>query len=275
MSRLPILAYHGVNIAGNEYATNDHVALAADLETVDRLGWRIVPLPAVVERWLAGDPAWAGERTLALTFDDGTDFDWHDLPHPIHGMQRSLFNVLADFGAARSREVHATTFVVVSRETREHIDRVGLADRGWWTDAWWRDAAASGRAAVASHSWDHNHELVAHLMERPRATGTFRTIDRFDLAEDEIARASAHLKRVAPNPGDRLFAYPYGESNDYLVREYLPGEHARIGIDAAFGDGARPMTGGDGRWTIPRYVCGRDWRSPRDLEALLRDAAGR
>jgi peptidoglycan/xylan/chitin deacetylase (PgdA/CDA1 family) len=276
MPRLPILTYHGVNVAGNDYATNDHVALASDLDTVDRLGWRIVPLPAAIARWLAGDPSWAGgERTLAITFDDGTDFDWRDLPHPAHGTQRSLFNTLADFrnALAGGRAAHATTFVVVSRETREHIDRVGLADRGWWSDTWWRDAVASGYAAVASHSWDHNHDLAEHLMGRPRATGTFRSIDRFELAEDEIARASAHLKRVAPNPGDRLFAYPYGETNDYLVREYFPSEHARIGVDAAFGDGARPMTGEADRWALPRYVCGRDWRSPEGLAALLRDAS--
>ncbi len=270
---LPILTYHGVNIAGNDYATNDHVALASDLETIDRHAWRIVPLPGAIERWLGGDPTWAGERTLAITFDDGTDFDWHDLPHPAHGVQRSLFHRLADFRAAGAggRAAHATAFVVVSREAREHIDRVGLAGRGWWTDGWWTEAVASRHAAVASHGWDHNHPLVEHLFERPRRSGTFRSIDSFELAEDEIARASAHLKRVAPNPGDRLFAYPYGESNDYLVREYFPRFHGRIGVDAAFGDAARPMTGGDDRWNLPRYVCGRDWKAPEGLEALLRE----
>jgi peptidoglycan/xylan/chitin deacetylase (PgdA/CDA1 family) len=275
MARLPILTYHGVNVAGNDYATNDHVALATDLETVDRLGWRIVPLPAAVARWIAGDPAWTDQRTLAITFDDGTDFDWRDLPHPVHGLQRSLFNTLADFRAASvpSRAAHATTFVVVSPETREHIDRVGLAARGWWTDAWWAEAAASGHAAVASHSWDHNHDLARHLMGRERATGTFRSIATFELAEDEIARASARLKRVAPNAGDRLFAYPYGEANDFLVRDYFPRHHARIGVDAAFGDGARPMDDRDERWCLPRYVFGRDWARPEGLEALLRDAA--
>ena len=35
--------------------------------------------------------------------------------------------------------------------------------------------------------------------------------------------------------------------------------------------GARPMTGGDDRWNLPRYVCGRDWSSPDGLEALLAD----
>jgi len=271
--RFPILTYHGVNVAGNEYATNDHLALASDLETIDRLGWRIVPLPGVVARWLAGDAEWAGGRTLAITFDDGTDFDWRDLPHPVHGVQRSLYNCLADFRAAgpRPRDAHATSFVVVSRETREHIDRVGLAGRGWWTDAWWSTAAASGHAAIASHSWDHNHDLAAHLMGRPRETGTFRSIDTYALAEEEIAHATAHLRRVAPNPGDRLFAYPYGEANDYLVRDYFPHNHVRIGVDAAFGDGARPMSGDDDRWNLPRFVCGRDWSSPGGLEALLAD----
>ena len=106
-------------------------------------------------------------------------------------------------------------------------------------------------------------------MGRRRVTGTFRSIDGYELAEEEIARATAHLRRVVPNPGDRLFAYPYGESNDYLVRDYFPRNHVRIGVDAAFGDGARPMAGGDDRWNLPRFVCGRDWSSPREFESLL------
>ena len=188
-------------------------------------------------------------KTATVTFDDGTDFDWRDLPHPAHGLQRSLYNCLADFrGAApRPREAHATAFVVVSRATREHIDRVGLANLGWWTDSWWAAAAASGHAAIASHSWDHNHEQAEHLMGRRRVTGTFRSIDGYELAEEEIARATAHLRRVVPNPGDRLFAYPYGESNDYLVRDYFPRNHVRIGVDEVLpfgrrhaGDVARP-----------------------------------
>ena len=42
-----------------------------------------------------------------------------------------------------------------------------------------------------------------------------------------------------------------------------------LGVDAAFGDGARPMAGGDDRWNLPRFVCGRDWSSPREFESLL------
>lgn len=273
--RVPVLTYHGVNVAGDDPSTNDHVALAADLLVIDRLGWRIVPLPELVRRCVVRGEAWPDPRALAITFDDGTDFDWRDLDHPVHGWQRSMHGLLADFaGRDDARVVHATSFVVVSREAREHIDRVGLAGKGWWSDDWWREAAAGGRAAIASHSWDHNHDLVAHRMSIVRPTGTFRSIATYDLAEAEIARACAVLRTVAPNPGDRLFAYPYGEANDYLVREYFPRHHQRIGVDAAFGDGARPLAPGDDRWCLPRYVCGRDWSNPDALARILEGRSG-
>lgn len=275
MARLPILTYHGVNVGGNAYATNDHVALAADLKTVDRLGWRIVPLPAAVERWVAGDPAWTEGRTLAITFDDGTDFDWRDLPHPVHGVQRSLFNTLADFrqAHARPRQAHATTFVVVSRETREHIDRVGLAARGWWSDDWWAEAAASGHAAIASHSWDHNHEALSAGHFPHIARGVFTSIDTREAADYQIEQAALYLRRRAPNPAARLFAYPYGPHSEYLVREYFPSRARALQIDACMGDDARPWNASSNRWELPRYVHGRDWHVPEDLAKLLRDAA--
>ena len=31
------------------------------------------------------------------------------------------------------------------------------------------------------------------------------------------------------------------------------------------------MTADAPRWRLPRYVCGRDWRSPDGLASLLRD----
>jgi hypothetical protein len=216
-----------------------------------------------------------GERTLAITFDDGTDFDWRDLPHPAHGTQRSLFNTLADFrnALAGGRAAHATTFVVVSRETREHIDRVGLADRGWWSDTWWRDAVASGHAAVASHSWDHNHDLAEHLMGRPRATGTFRSIDPIRARGGrDRARLGAPQARRAQSRRPPVRLSLRGDQRLPRARVFPVGAcaHRRR---AAFGDGARPMTGEADRWALPRYVCGRDWRSPEGLAALLRDAS--
>jgi hypothetical protein len=47
--RVPVLTYHSNNVSGNDYAGNDHVALAQDLRRVARLGLRIVPLATVVD----------------------------------------------------------------------------------------------------------------------------------------------------------------------------------------------------------------------------------
>ncbi|NND45698.1 MAG: hypothetical protein HKN58_10265, partial [Xanthomonadales bacterium] len=47
--QVPVLTYHSVNIIRNTYAENDHIALAEDLRTIDRLGRRVVPLELAVE----------------------------------------------------------------------------------------------------------------------------------------------------------------------------------------------------------------------------------
>ena len=47
--RVPVLTYHSNNVGGNDYANNDHVALAADLRRIRALGLRIVPLSLVVD----------------------------------------------------------------------------------------------------------------------------------------------------------------------------------------------------------------------------------
>jgi hypothetical protein len=64
--KVPILCYHSCN-AGNDYATDDHSALAADLRAIYRLGFRVVPL-------------------------DGVDAD-----HPTYGPRRSFANIIRDF----------------------------------------------------------------------------------------------------------------------------------------------------------------------------------
>ena len=41
---IPVLNYHSTNISGNEYATNDHVALRMDLTLLSDAGWTVRPL---------------------------------------------------------------------------------------------------------------------------------------------------------------------------------------------------------------------------------------
>lgn len=271
--RVPVLTYHANNVLGNEYDDNDHVALAEDLILLRRLGRRIVPLHTIVETLIRRE----GEldRCVALSFDDGSWFDWHDLEHPRFGRQRSFANVLRDFCARAgdaATAAPATSFVIASPDARAVLDRTCLLGRGWWTDAWWPSAAADGLLAIESHSWDHNHaDLPPAPRQRPR--GTFTTIDNYADADAQVRQASEYLDRLCHSRRTSLFAYPYGENNDYLAREYLPDFVHEHRLRAAFTTEPGPITGASDRWLLPRYVCGHHWKSPGELEAILRSLA--
>lgn len=266
---VPILTYHCMRIGGADRAGNDLVALADDLDFLLEGGWTVLPLVEIVDRWLADPHAFEGGRVVGLTCDDGGDFDFRDLPHPAWGVQRSAFNALRDAHARHGIRPHLTTFVIVSPEARRELDRTCMIGRGWWSDDWWAEAAASGYMHVASHSWDHNHETLPESFAHGVARGTFATIDTEPLAAIEIDRAQDYLGTRAPNAGRALFAYPYGESNPWLRDDYLPRHAARLGLRAAFGTRPEPITPSSPRWDLPRYVHGRDWDSREGLEAIL------
>ena len=271
--RVPVLTYHAVNIAGNDYADNDHVALAEDLRLIDRLGLRVVPLQWVVEQRL-GIASRDLDGCVALSCDDGSDFDFHDLDHPAHGLQRSLFNILGDFIAVHGRnaqpDLHLTSFVIASPDARAHIDRGALVGRGWMREDWWSLAEASGLMAIENHSWDHNHPTLPTPGVDGMPRGSFHAVDNELRAEAEIADAARYIDaRIAPRR-TRLFCYPFSHVPAYVHDEYLPRRGSALGLLAAFGDGAAPVTMQCDIWNLPRYICGWHWRSPEALEALLR-----
>lgn len=267
--RVPVLTYHGNNVHGGAYHENDHVALADDLATIHRLGWRVVPLRHVVDAVLGRLPFAALARCVALSCDDGSWFDWHDLDHPSAGRQRSFANVARDFRAATGAWAGLTAFVIVSPEARAVLDRTCLVGRGWWTDDWWPEAARGDVLDVQSHSWDHNHETLERTAQRDHARGSFRNIATWPEADAEIRVANDWLDARCPSRRTTLFAYPYGESNPYLVHEYLPMHVAEHRLDAAFDTTAACVDAASDRWCLPRFVCGRDWRSTDELAALL------
>lgn len=272
--RIPILAYHSMFMDGRDCADNDHVALAADLDVITAAGFRIEPLHALVDAWLRDPSSLDGERIVALTCDDGSDFDYRDLEHPTLGMQRSFVNVMRDFQARRpgaQPNLHMTSFVIVSPQARDELDRTCMVGKGWWNEDWWRDAVASNVMGIASHSWDHNHDTLASRDFPAVARGTFSSIDTWELAEHQVRRAAEYLWQRAPNPSARIFAYPYGERSDYLVKEYLPGNAASLRLDAAVGASARPWTKDSDRWELPRFVHAQDWKEPAELGRLLRE----
>lgn len=274
--KIPILTYQPMNIHGNDYGDNHLRALASDLEQVTRAGFRILPLHVIVERWLGGREAELDGRIVAITCDDAADFAWEDLPHPAAGTQRSVATVLREFVAAnpgKQPDLNATCFEIVSPEARAALDRTCMIGKGWWGEHWWAQAAASGLLHVGNHSWDHNHEALPAGMSPAAWRGTFAVVDSKELADREIARAAEYLAARAPNAGASLFAYPYGESNPYLAREYFPAHGEALGIKAAFTAQPAFLERGTSRWEIPRFVCGRDWSTPDGLAILLEAAA--
>lgn len=268
-----VLTYHSMNVLGNAYGDNDHVALARDLRLLDTHGWRIVPLATLVDAWEAD--ALAGERLVALSFDDGGALDARDVVHPSCGPQPSFLSILRAFrdeAGMRQPGLHASSFVIASPDTRADLDRTDFLDLGWWGEDWWQEATDSGLMAIESHSWDHNHPSAGSTAMR--GPGRFDTLATAGEAEAEISRASDY---IADATGRRpaFLAWPWGQSSAYAREEWLPRHAARIGLRAAFSTRPAPLRADDHRYALPRFVCGEHWHSPEQLATLLHQAEGR
>jgi len=233
--KIPVLTYHSMNITRNTYAENDHLALASDLETINELGFRVIPLSRVVD-WHQGtlrdeDVA----RTVAITLDDGSWFDFYDLDHPTCGVQRSMINILRDFNLKKgpTQDSHATSFVISSPHARASLDKRCMIGKDWWGDQWWKDAVSSGVMDVECHSWDHVHTALDKVAQQNQLKGDFRQVKTFIDAEIQFTRAGEYIGSVL---GYRpsLFAYPYGSASDYVVDQYLPKYQSRHQFRAAF-----------------------------------------
>lgn len=270
--KMVILTYHSNNVSGTTYASNDHVALAEDLRTIERLGLPIVPLRDAVDAMFVGKGSWLYTHMVALTCDDGSWFDWHDLPHPSFGTQVSFKNII---GQARDagQQASLTSFVIASPKARKVMDERCLIGQGWWGDEWWADAAKHG-VDVQNHSWDHNHDCLDETCLPVDTRGHFRDVSSWAEADAELRQASDFIDAQCGAGHSRLLAYPYGECNDYLVNEYLPNHQSEHRLQAAFTTEPEPVTPQSNRWALGRYVCGQHWQSAEGLEALLREALG-
>jgi peptidoglycan/xylan/chitin deacetylase (PgdA/CDA1 family) len=274
---VPILTYHAMRVDGNRYEENDLAALRKDIEVITEAGFAIAPLHRLIAQWLASGKLPAG-NVVAITCDDGSDFDFVDLPHPVAGPQRSVINILRDFQASHPGAqpgLHVTSFVVVSPAARERLDVTCMIGKGWWSDHWWLEAAASGLLGIASHSWDHNHDTLEGALFDGHLSGTFLSIASEAAADYEIRQANDYLREHCPNPSTTLFAYPYGDAAPFLVESYFPAHSEDLGIDAAFTDDAGMLEADTPRWAIPRFMFGRDWKSPGELQSILAGSLGR
>jgi Polysaccharide deacetylase len=268
---IPVLTYHSAYVSGDEYHLNDHVAFYHDIRLVHSLGLRVISLDAMVDRMLVGDGDLRG--VVALTMDDATNFDYYDLPHPTCGMQRSMLNIMRDFvdefGPGAQPHLHATSFVIASAEARTELDQKCLIGTNWYTDEWWNDAISSGLMGIANHSWDHNHPSLAIVSQRDQVKGSFLNIDTYEDADAQIRRAGELIASKTGGRASRVFAYPFGEVNEYLAQSYLPTRAAEHKLKAAFATRKVPDGVRNGIWTLPRLVCRDDWSSTDELADLL------
>jgi hypothetical protein len=269
-----VLTYHSHNIAGSSYEANDHVAFASDLEVLARLGAEVASLEDIAGRVGAGG-ANPQHPLVGISFDDGPVFDFEDFVHPQHGPQRSFLNIMRDFRAMHgSRDLpglHATSFVIASPEARRAMERdpgAGYAFLDdWLSDHWWPEAIDSGFMEIGNHSWDHVHHALPKIATGADERDDFTLVANFRDADAEIRPASEYIKARLGRPTP-LFAYPFGHVNDYLVNDYFPKHGASLGLKAAFGTGG-VASERNSVWSIPRLVCGYDWRSAGELERLL------
>lgn len=271
-SSCTILTYHSQNIAGHSTLDNDHVALEQDIEALHESGMRILPVSELLDRLDdVNGPSLAG--TVCLSFDDGCDFDVRDLDYPGFGVQRSFLGIMQDFidrhGPEAQPGLHATSFVIASSSARKTIDERSLFGKNWISDDWWLEANESGLISIGNHGWDHNHP---DLFPDSDEDGSFHSVDSLEQCEQQVLRAAELINRKSGAWPD-LFAYPFGESSDYIREEFFPTETIKHQCRAALGTDAGKVDAESDRWNLPRYVCGRDWQTPRELLLLLNGAA--
>jgi polysaccharide deacetylase len=276
-TKIPVLAYHALNAPDKHYSANDHVALEEDLKLIRRLGFKVASLAEIAGlTWNAGPSRLDSGSWLGLSFDDGTDFDYLDIEaHPYLGYVKSFYTILKESGATRAHEwpqPTGTAFVIASPEARVVLDRTCIAGLNQWRDSWWRAAAQTGILEIGNHSWDHTHPSLATVAQRDQSKGTFMGIDNLDDATAQVARAEEYIRRLTGGLVAPLFAYPYGETTDYLINEYFPNYTEQHRTVAAFSTGGDYVTRGTNRWNLPRFMCGLHWKSPEGLEAILRGA---
>jgi peptidoglycan/xylan/chitin deacetylase (PgdA/CDA1 family) len=279
-----VLTYHSHHCLGTQYHLNDHVALAADLATITQAGCRIVPLGSIVDRLLACPEADAGADPgdapcVALTFDDGPVYDLEDFVHPTLGLQRGFVRAMQDFAetaqGAKQPQLTATSFVIASPEARRVMETtydseytyLGVGSMG---DEWWERAAATGLLAIGNHSWDHLHPALARVAHSQQARADFSRVLSVADADAQILTAARFIAERSGGRAAPYFAYPFGQSNDFLAATYFPQRGRMVGIRAAFTTEPRGLRPDDSVWRLPRLTCGHHWKTPAALIDILR-----
>lgn len=268
-----IFCYHSQNCGGYDSIQSDHVALAENLELVARYRLPIVSLHEVALSLRQPDVCHIPSPFVAFSCDDGTKLDWVDYQHPLFGCQRSFANIMRDHCSKYSVSGKAliTSFVIASPEARSLIDEGCYEGLRLSTEEWWLEASLEGLMSIENHSWDHAHKMVGGQLISPEDPGSFYNVRSEPLAEAQILQAHEYINSICSGAGhiSTLFAYPYGQTNDFLTKEFLPKQGEEAGILGAFSTAAEFVSKDTERFAIPRLVCGEHWRLPCEFEDIL------
>lgn len=274
--KVPILTYHSVHIDGVEYHNNDHVGLAKDLQIIRDVGWTVVSVGRVVNALLLNQWESLPDQSVAITFDDGSWFDWYDLVHPHYGLQKSFINILRDHIKSDARYNNAnelvTSFVIASPAARTTLDERCLIGKGWWSDQWWAAAEEEGLMSIQNHSWDHKHHTIDKNDRYGESYGNFETIKDYAECDWQVLQAQKYIHQQLNSKKSRYFAYPYGHYPDILSKDYLPNNAEKTGLLAAFTTEPNPVTALSNRWNLPRYVFRKDWDTTGGLLSILNES---
>ena len=267
--KIPILAYHASNVTGNLYQLNDHIAFQSDLYTLHQAGYKIVPLKWISD-WVNGkrDLSQIGNKLVGLSCDDGLDLDYKDGEYFAFGPQKSFYHILKNFvtdvGQGAQPYANLTSFVIASPDGRKKIDDVSLSGHQLLNEDWWQEANETDLIDIENHSWDHRHPDIY-----PESEANFTSVLDQQTAHQQIIEAKSYIDQKLFTKRSRLFAYPWGHVNDFLINQFLPNDGVNSGIEAAFTCGAVKVEQTTCRWQLPRYICGFNWKSPAGLVDIL------
>lgn len=266
--RIPVLTYHASTVAGNSYPQNDHIALAEDLKLIHSMGLRVVPLDHVVDH-LLGIANHDLSKAVVLTCDDGCDLEIRDVLYPGFGIQIGFLNVMKQAHREFGWRPTMTSFVIADPVAREKMDAECLYGQNWLSESWWNDSEVLQYFTIGTHGWDHNHPVLGDAGFDGMSLGSFFDVNTLGRAEYQLRQSIDYINRKIKPARCRFFAYPYGHVPDYLRINYLPGNSAALGLQAAFGTQAGCINSNSDIWNLPRYVCGWHWKSSDELQAIL------
>ncbi len=260
--KIPILLYHSANISGNQYNTNDCIAFENDLKTIKECGINIISTYTLIDYLTGKIELDRNKKYVVITFDDGVNLDFIDSHYLEFGNQKSFYTSMKEF----QEDIHATSFVIASSHARKNMDVDCLNNQKLITDDWWRTASESNIFAIENHSWDHVHPSNNQVFQQDNIKGDFNKILTVSDADNQIQKSSEFIDDKT-NKKTCLFAYPYGDYNDFMSEEYFPNKQNKI--KAAFTCDAKYVTKNTNIWKIPRFICGKHWQNSSEFKKLI------